>query len=509
MKNAGRCIFIISCMIICMFPFVCMVTNRTDVTTENRELAKLPDIKKDGKWNQNFIKELGEYFNDHFAFRQMLVSIDAEIQSKVFKVSNVDSVVVGTNGWLYYKDSVDDYLGKNIMTDRKIINIAHNLSLVQNYVENSGAKFLFTVPPNKNSLYGENMPYYFQKKVSNVRSIDLLAKKMEEQDIAYLDLFSVFNNQNEVLYLKRDSHWNQKGALIACNEILKSIGIDGYKDAKAIKQKKEYGDLSKMLYPLTARPELDYCYGYEENFSYKTDAGEIENAWIETENNEEKEVLLMFRDSFGNTLLPLMANKFLHAYFSKGIPQNITGYMKKYKPDIVILEKAERNIAELATEPPFIEGMCIEIDSKLENVKSDTTINVTECQNNPGYIEVSGKLDEKFCWDNVQIYIKVSGGEVEKVYTPLFLTDSLKRDSDYYYKLYIAKEHLYSTKTKFEVIAGNKDDLKIVQAGDYKTRGTGKKNRIVSKEKIYDCDGSGHGYYVIKWSDGTVEYKDF
>lgn len=32
---------------------------------------------------------------------------------------------------------------------------------------------------------------------------------------------------------------------------------------------------------------------------------------------------------------------------------------------------------------------------------------------------------------------------------------------------------------------------------------------IVSKEAIYDCDGSGHGYYIITYSDGTVEYVDF
>ncbi|MGN0483988.1 MAG: G5 domain-containing protein [Lachnospiraceae bacterium] len=32
---------------------------------------------------------------------------------------------------------------------------------------------------------------------------------------------------------------------------------------------------------------------------------------------------------------------------------------------------------------------------------------------------------------------------------------------------------------------------------------------IISKQQIYDCDGSGHGYYVITWSDGTVEYQDF
>ncbi len=46
--------------------------------------------------------------------------------------------------------------------------------------------------------------------------------------------------------------------------------------------------------------------------------------------------------------------------------------------------------------------------------------------------------------------------------------------------------------------------------GEIQTESNGdKKRKIVSKEKIYDCDGSGHGYYSITWSDGSVEYEDF
>lgn len=41
------------------------------------------------------------------------------------------------------------------------------------------------------------------------------------------------------------------------------------------------------------------------------------------------------------------------------------------------------------------------------------------------------------------------------------------------------------------------------------TRKTSAGRKVVSKEKVYDCDGSGHGYYIITYSDGTVEYKDF
>jgi uncharacterized protein YabE (DUF348 family) len=41
------------------------------------------------------------------------------------------------------------------------------------------------------------------------------------------------------------------------------------------------------------------------------------------------------------------------------------------------------------------------------------------------------------------------------------------------------------------------------------TQGTKQRRRVVSQQKVEDCDGSGHGYYIIKWSDGTVEYKDY
>ncbi len=32
---------------------------------------------------------------------------------------------------------------------------------------------------------------------------------------------------------------------------------------------------------------------------------------------------------------------------------------------------------------------------------------------------------------------------------------------------------------------------------------------VVSKKAYYDCDGSGHGYYEISYSDGSVEYERF
>ena len=31
----------------------------------------------------------------------------------------------------------------------------------------------------------------------------------------------------------------------------------------------------------------------------------------------------------------------------------------------------------------------------------------------------------------------------------------------------------------------------------------------VSRQKVDDCDGSGHGYYVITYSDGSTAYEEY
>ncbi len=463
MKNAGRIGYIVLCLLVCAVPFAGMAVHASNTTTENKELASFPDVKKNGKWNMDFMQELGKYFEDHFAFRAELVTADAKIQSNVFGVSNADTVTVGTDGWLYYTATVNDYLGQDVMSRRKIANAVHNLSLVQQYVQENGAAFLLTIPPNKNSLYGENMPYYFQKKAGSVQNIDLLKEEIIKKDISYTDLFSLFEEQKEVLYLKRDSHWNNKGAVLAYDALLSQLKVkhDRYETTKNLRLKEEYGDLNKMLYPLAAEPEWNYSYQKEDIFSYKTDTKSVEDAWIETENSKGNGSLLMFRDSFGNTLLPLMANTFAEGYFSKGVPQNIAGYMGMYQPDVVILEKVERNISEFAEEPPLIECPVTEIADQMERVNTETSLNMTESENNANYWEISGSLEDSICKKNIKIYVKVTDGEEQKIYETLSVTNN---DTDYGYRLYLSKEKLSTDKVGVEVIVEDGKKYQIVKS---------------------------------------------
>ena len=48
--------------------------------------------------------------------------------------------------------------------------------------------FVFTVAPNKNSLYGENMPYYDSLKVDEENNLARLVPFLEKEGVSYVDL---------------------------------------------------------------------------------------------------------------------------------------------------------------------------------------------------------------------------------------------------------------------------------------------------------------------------------
>ena len=158
--------YIILFFAICLVPSLGMLVTDPEVSAENRELASFPSLRTEEGWNSQWLPQAGDYFQEHFAFRNELVTANALLNGKILGVSTAEGVIQGTDNWLYYKDSLEDYQGTNLLSDRSLFNIAHSLSMMQEYLEGKGVKFLFTVAPNKNSLYGEHMPYYYQQKVT-------------------------------------------------------------------------------------------------------------------------------------------------------------------------------------------------------------------------------------------------------------------------------------------------------------------------------------------------------
>ena len=461
MKKKGYLLYIIIVFAILLVPFLGMSFWATDRTTENTTLSEWPAFVKDGKPNINYLEDMGDYFEDHFAFRLQMLTANALIWSKGFDTSTTDQVVTGKDDWLYFSGTMDDYTGRDLLSDRELKAIVHNLSLMDSYVEFCGGRLLVTVAPNKNTLYNSAMPYYYQK--GETSNLERLVPLLEEAGIEYVDLTETFQNEDEVLYFKRDSHWNNKGALLAYNAVMDAMGREHetYANVPTVTEKDHIGDIDEILYPLAAEPEENIYYSKDWGFDYVNDVTDNMDEWIETVNPDKDGTLLMYRDSFGESILPFFADEYNKAYFSRLVPYNMENLIQ-YQPDTVIVERVERQIDAFATEIPVMESPKVENIRPLE-IKTDTSL---KTEQNGSYLVISGTVDQKYVNEDTQIYVAVSSEDRSRISTyDAFYTLTNSGDGNGY-QIYLRDTSLPSEKIHIDVITSDQDGQWIVKSDD-------------------------------------------
>lgn len=410
----GKLIYCILFFAICLCPSLGMLVTKQETSSENRQLSEFPSPKtEEGKINVEWLSQAGDYFQEHFAFRNELVTGNALLHGRLLETSTADGVIQGKNGWLYYKDSLDDYLGQDLLSDRSLFNIAHMLSMTQQALEEKGVNFLFTIAPNKNSLYGDNMPYYDKLKVSDQTNRENLEGWLKTEKVAYADLYQALMEEDEVLYHARDSHWNNKGAALAADVLMDVLGKDhdSYEGESYTVRRDYTGDLDTMLYPLASTADDEIYYDKETTYATVEEIQSNFDPRITTVNPVKEGSLVMYRDSFGNALLPYMADAYANAYFSRGIPYQLMD-VETHSADTVIIERAERFLPEMSQFPPVLTAKEISLTEDQELQGSDGAIDV-KIKPQGMTAQLSGRIKEGLLDTDSRIYLKVNGSVYE------------------------------------------------------------------------------------------------
>ena len=305
-QNVKDRIFFIIVICILILPSAGMSFHMTKKDIGNSPLKAAPALTDgDGKLNIGFLHDAGDWFESVFAFRPEMVTADSLIQRWTLGASSQDSVILGKKGWLFYSATENDYTRQEPASDRMLFNIANNVRLLQDHIGSKGASAVFTVAPNKNSLYPEYMPggYIVNDAKSTAERLTGML-----QDVNYADLYGLFGAvAGEPLYYERDSHWTQTGAVMVYKKLMEKGGYSD-SDLAALSGEPEiyrdyYGDLSGMLYPSELFPEDREVYIREPAWEYSGEAADVTASYIETVNknagNDDK--VVMYRDSFGCT----------------------------------------------------------------------------------------------------------------------------------------------------------------------------------------------------------------
>ena len=391
-RQAGYILFIAVFLLLCMVPSAGMLlAGRGDSSSgANEVLSALPALRDgEGRFNADYPAQLSAYVEDNYFLRQELVTAWSALNHRVFRTSISEDVVLGRDGWLYFGGTLDDYTGANPLDEGEAARAARNLALMREYCETLGARFLFTIAPNKNSLYPAYMPAL--PVFSARRGADNLREALTAEGVDYLDLFAVFGGQSETLYFLRDSHWNSKGAALAADSLNAALGrSSGYFSGPFSPQAVHRGDLYAMLYPAGEEMETDMVYGGTLAFTYDVPIRSAENLTILTSGSQEGS-LLMFRDSFGNLLYPYLADSYGRALFSRATAYRLN-LVEERETDCVVVELVERNLRYLLENVPVMPAPLREAPESRAEGDASVSALAEPSQELDGYALVRGTL---------------------------------------------------------------------------------------------------------------------
>jgi alginate O-acetyltransferase complex protein AlgJ len=336
--------------------------DKAPLLNEKRDPSPFPEITTSVDGLRALPAGLEAYFNDHFGFRRRLIRWEQNWKQDYFNETSRPEVMIGRDGWLYYTAQymIEHFRGIKPFTHEELENWQSLLEKRRDWLTRRGIKYLFVIPPDKQSIYPEYLPAWMTKVGPQTKLDQFFMHMKEHSTVAVLDLRPALIEAKKKArtYLFADTHWNSFGGFIGYHSVMKALSQQmpevseplSYEMFEAMPIQEMGGDLAVMLgqemtaregFQFTARPPLEFP-------AAVVDSNIYDKQWpqgmepVYTENPSGKYKLLTFRDSFSVAWVPLFGYHFKRAVHVWQYSWN-SAVIEQEKPDIVIDEILERS----------------------------------------------------------------------------------------------------------------------------------------------------------------------
>ena len=285
-------------------------------TTERRKLAQLPDVSVDKIIKGDTMKDWDKYATDQFIGRDLFRTIKSFWSMNVFRQKDNNDLFVKN-------DSI--YKMEYPLSTIRIEKSADKINAVyEKYLQNMNV--YYAIIPDKN--------YYLENDDHLKFDYEQIKKIMENKlpKMNYIDIWESLELED---YYKTDLHWKQENLQKVVEKIQESMNLDSTTKVEYTVQNigdfygTYYGQLGLDLPPdklkVLTNETIENCstYNYEKKKAGKiyekaTSAdkydiylsGATPLISIENPNAKTDKELLLFRDSFGSSLAPLLVENY-------------------------------------------------------------------------------------------------------------------------------------------------------------------------------------------------------
>ncbi|ABK16823.1 alginate O-acetyltransferase AlgX-related protein [Syntrophobacter fumaroxidans] len=325
--------------------------------SENRELAKEPELKAELSALRRFPKDCESFIGDHLGFRCSLIRLNNILRVNLLGVSPVPSVVMGRDSWLFYRSEVfpdgftfNDHCGLIPLSETELDALRERIEWNHELFSRNGIFYIVVIVPNKNTIYGEFLPESIVRNGNPTRLEQFSEYMRNHSRVKVMDLRRALLNAKKLhpIYYKTDSHWNDFGAYTGYREIIEELSrvfpgvrpISIENEKVSVRRTSPGGDLAQMLL-MDDLIDEDLSTAFE----------------IQPDTGGRKLAKLFFRhDSFGDGLY-----RYFYPHFQKVVgaapfvPFNYDRILAE-RPEVVLHVFAERYITLALHDDFFYEG---------------------------------------------------------------------------------------------------------------------------------------------------------
>jgi len=369
--RALNVIYITLFMAILMFPliFADLSSDRISIQ-ENRMLANYPNLSDLKRNPRTFILNFEAWIKDNTGFREQLLAL-YNVMGKnrwlngIWYADGQYINLIGEEGHHYFADVggrlIVKFQGKQFLTDSQLTDMAASLEEVKIYLDRQDIPLIVMFCTDKETIYPEFYPKVIMRG-PEPDQLEIITQYLQEH--TDVDIFNIrqallIEKGNYLLYPLIDNrsaaprdvaHYNEIGAFFAYRELIKHInnhflGIVPYELSDI--------DIRNSSTKTSTTPEVSLKAGTTYRKLAPPFFDDINRVYPLIYENTKSDLptILFFGDSYAQEFY---IGKYIAQHFGKTIMIHwinlvyIEEYIIKYKPDIVVIESAERELQGFA-----------------------------------------------------------------------------------------------------------------------------------------------------------------
>lgn len=360
-------IFIICIAILFSFPYIfahryTRNSNSQVAAAENRNLEQPTAIFDGASLNMGFPSEYDRWFSDHLGLRSTLININACMDYYLFnQFPDSTNRAIDKTGMMADGEytTILSYAHTNLLSDEELKELGSAYQSIKDWLLEQDIQFYFVQNVEKHEIYPDTYLAGINQ-IGNVSKQDQIIEYLrnntsvpciytKETLLKNKDDYKIYNEWSDF------AHWTPRGAYIGYTELMKTINKDG----------NDLRTLSESDYNISIVDAGEYVY----NYLYKEDVREefditnpnahlsnmtelvsqetgfnIRNIYENPSDDTNKKVLIFDDSYFYMFIIDDIAESFSVTWdVPNGDFTMLPEIVEYYKPDIVILEIAQRN----------------------------------------------------------------------------------------------------------------------------------------------------------------------